>query len=75
MGIRQEKRVDAPRPDVQETDYGAKFIKASTETKIEPTVDLTPEDDKEDEPAVVEAPVVKEKESKKKGGRPKKDRK
>ena len=32
MAIRQQKRPDAPHPEVHETDYGAKFIKAGTET-------------------------------------------
>jgi hypothetical protein len=38
MAIKQEKRVGAPQPEVHETDYGAKFIKAATESEKEPDV-------------------------------------
>ena len=75
MGIRQQTRTDAPRPEVQETDYGAQFVKVATETK-----DTTlPEEEavqvKEEAPAdeaqEESKPAVK---AKKKGGRPKKAR-
>jgi len=46
MAIRQEKRHDAPQPEVKDTDYGAKFIKAATETKVTPEV-VTLEEQKE----------------------------
>ena len=36
MAIKQEKRVGASQPEVHETDYGAKFIKAATESEKEP---------------------------------------
>lgn len=73
MGIIQEKRKNAPQVSIQDTDYGAKYIKAATETKIEPEV-VTLDEQKE-----AEEPIVKEKEvvetagkPKKNGGRPKK---
>lgn len=54
MGIRQQKRPYAPHPEVQSTDYGAKFIKAATETPAG-TVAL---EQVVDEPSVTEdAPV------------------
>ena len=57
MGIRQQKRPYAPHPEVQSTDYGAKFIKAATETPAG-TVAL---EQVVDEPSVTEdAPVVTE---------------
>lgn len=79
MAIRQEKRVDAPHPEVQDTDYGAQFVKAATETKEEPEV-VTLEQQRAEErdvEALVEATAPVEKKevkspAKKKGGRPKK---
>lgn len=74
MAIKQEKRPFAPRPQVQDTDYGAQFIKAATETSVNEVKDEEPET----EEPVAEAPVVEEKPAKaepaKKGkaGRPKK---
>lgn len=75
MGIIQQKRPFAPRPEVRETDYGAQYVKAATESSNddaprtgEPVIK---------ESAVAEAPVVEDKPSKperKKGGRPKKVR-
>ena len=80
MAIRQELRKDAPKMEVQETDYGAKYVKAATETKIEDVTDMT-EAPADAEPAVDEAPVVEESPveapkvaQKKKGGRPKKQK-
>ena len=67
MGIRQQKRPYAPHPEVQSTDYGAKFIKAVTETPagtvaLEQVVDepSVTEDAPVVEAPVVEAPVVTE---------------
>ena len=54
MAIKQEKRVGAPQPEVHETDYGAKFIKAATESEKEPDV---PEMSSE-EPQEVAVPVA-----------------
>ena len=74
MAIRQELRKDAPKMEVQETDYGAKYVKAATETKIEDVTDMT-ETPPAAEPAVEEAPVEAPKVAeKKKGGRPKKQK-
>ena len=50
MGIRQQKRPDAPRPEVRKTDYGASFIKAATEKPLEHEV-VTLEEQKEREAA------------------------
>lgn len=69
MAIVQQKRPDAPHVEVRETDYGAQFVNASSETPVEPAVSSESEetaetavaDEKPAEPAV-----------KKKGGRPKK---
>lgn len=82
MGIRQQKRPFAPQPEVRETDYGAKFVNAVTETKDEPeVVKLEEQVKKEDEQVVETEPVeeVKNEEQpvekpKKKGGRPKKSK-
>ena len=74
MAIRQELRKDAPKMEVQETDYGAKYVKAATETKIEDVTDMT-ETPPAAEPAVEEAPVeVPKVAEKKKGGRPRKQK-
>ena len=34
MGVIQEDRFDAPRPDVEVTGYGAEYVKAATETPL-----------------------------------------
>lgn len=34
MGIIQENRVNAPKPKVESTDYGAKYVRAATETPV-----------------------------------------
>jgi len=34
MGIIQENRLNAPQPEVKDTDYGARYVKAATETPI-----------------------------------------
>lgn len=76
MAIRQQVRPDAPHPEVHETDYGAKFVKASTETKENETVDLTSGKEEATEPDLkpveAETAATEEKPRKKKGGRPKK---
>ena len=83
MAIKQEKRVGAPQPEVHETDYGAKFIKAATESEKEPDVPEMSSDETQ-EVAVPVADVqpepqpvaIKEKAlvSPKKKGRPKKQK-
>ena len=80
MAIRQEKRIDAPMPEVVETDYGAQTVTAATETPImdEKVEDLDPvEEEVKDEAPAVEETVLKEKPAspKKAKGRPKKARK
>ena len=78
MGIRQQKRPFAPHPEVRETDYGARFVNAVTETKEEPEV-VTLEEQAEVEEAAEPVEEVKNEEKpaekpKKKGGRPKKSK-
>jgi len=79
MAIRQEKRIDAPMPEVVETDYGAQTVTASTETPImeEKVEDLDPVEEEVNDEAPVEEKVVVEKPvvPKKVKGRPKKTRK
>ena len=79
MGIRQQKRPYAPHPEVHETDYGAKFVNAATETKEEPDVVTLDEQAKAGSEAVEATVEVKDDEKpaekpKKKGGRPKKSK-
>lgn len=85
MAIKQEKRVGAPQPEVHETDYGAKFIKAATESEKEPDVPVMSSDETQ-EVAVPVADVQPEPEPQpvaikekalvppKKKGRPKKQK-
>lgn len=68
------KRDDFAQPEVKTTDYGAKYIKASTETTVQEQPAVEPE-----APAEEPAPVVEPEKSLKdagerkgKGGRPKK---
>lgn len=78
MGVYQEDRMDAPRPEIEETEYGAKTVKVATETPIVDENVLSAESDAVTEaegksPAVeAEKPV---KEEKKRIGRPKKAKK
>lgn len=71
MGIRQEKRLDAPQVSVKETDYGATFVNVATETKIDETVTL-PEPEEETEQTFEDVKPVEK--PKRKGGRPKKQK-
>lgn len=79
MAIRQEKRIDAPMPEVVETDYGAQTVTASTETPImeEKAEDLDPVEEEVKDEAPAGETVLKEKPvvPKKAKGRPKKARK
>ena len=79
MAIRQEKRIDAPMPEVVETDYGAQTVTASTETPImeENVEDLDPVEEEVKDEAPAGEMVLKEKPAsqKKAKGRPKKARK
>lgn len=73
MGIIQQKRPSAPRPEVRETDYGAQYVTAATESSNDDAPKT--EEPVVEEPAVAEAPVVEDKPAKpekKKGRRPKK---
>ena len=78
MGIVQENRFDAPRPEIQDTEYGAQYIKAATEKPIEdkePLVLDEPEPEVKDPVAaepVEQAPVEAAVSEKKKAGKPKK---
>ena len=55
MGIIQEKRFNASQPEVKDTDYGARYVKAATET---PVSEIPPA--KEKEVKVEPIPVAKE---------------
>ena len=73
MGIIQQKRPFAPRPEVRETEYGAQYVKAATESSNDDAPKT--EEPVIEESAVAEAPVVEDmpaKPERKKGGRPKK---
>lgn len=85
MAIKQEKRVGAPQPEVHETDYGAKFIKAATESEKEPDVPEMYSDETQEVPVPVadvqpepepQPVAIKEKAlvPQKKKGRPKKQK-
>ena len=79
MAIKQEKRVGAPQPEVHETDYGAKFIKAATESEKEPDVpEMSSEETQEVAVPVADVQPVAIKEKAlvppKKKGRPKKQK-
>ena len=78
MGVYQEVRMDAPRPEVEETEYGAKTVKAATETPIvdENVLSESTEEEKEEAAPVVEPePEKPAQKEKKKSGRPKKAKK
>lgn len=77
MGIIQEKRLNAQKPSVSVTDYGAKYIKAGTETPIEKSQVPVSQEEKtipsvseQKEAQNVTLPVEK-----RRGGRPKKNAK
>lgn len=79
MGIVQEKRFDAPRPEVITTEHGAVYVKAATET---PVADIRPEDATVEEEKVEESPSqpapaapADKVAPKKRAGRPKKSNK
>lgn len=55
MGIIQENRLNAPQPEVNDTDYGARYVKAATET---PVSEIPPA--KEGETKVEPVPAAKD---------------
>ena len=57
MAIVQENRFDAPQPEVSETEYGAQYVKAATETPVPeaPQVSEQPAEEVKEE----EAPKAK----------------
>lgn len=81
MGVIQEKRLDAPMPQVDDTEYGAQYVEAATEKPVEA---IPAAEEVNDEAAVsteAEHPVresaveemhVEAPKEKKKGGRPRK---
>ena len=79
MAIIQEKRLDAPRPEVNETDYGAKYIKAATETSSvpvaadtqAPVADVPADDSPAADADQAEKPAEPVKAARSKKGRPK----
>lgn len=74
MGIVQENMANKPMPEVQQTEHGVTYVKAATETPIEPVAQEKVETPQEpDAPAQREPDVAVQKPvAKKKGGRPKK---
>lgn len=73
MGIVQENRFDAPKPEVTVTDYGASYVNAAKETsvaEVQPVV-IEPEPEPKDveAPVVVKEPVEVEKKPVKRAGR------
>lgn len=86
MGIIQENRLNAPQPEVKDTDYGARYVKAATETPVseippakEEEVKFEPVPAAKDGDTVTEelskteeTSEIKPEKPKKKGGRPKK---
>ena len=66
MAIVQEDRLDAPRPEVEETDYGAQYVKAATETPVEEPKEESVEETAPDEAVEVKRPVKKGRPRKKK---------
>ena len=70
MAIVQQKRPDAPHVEVRETDYGAQYVNASSETPVEPAV--SSESEETAETAAVADEKTAKPSAKKKGGRPKK---
>ena len=67
MGIIQENRSDFPQPEVNETKYGATYVKAATETPIVKEPVSEPSSSVSDEPSAEAA--------RKRSGRPKKSNK
>ena len=66
MAVIQEDRLDAPRPEVEETDYGAQYVKAATETPVEEPKEESVEETAPDEVVEVKRPVKKGRPRKKK---------
>lgn len=50
MGILQEKR-DMPQPEVKDTGYGVKYVKAAEESEEAPAPAVAVEQPKEEQPA------------------------
>lgn len=78
MGVYQEVRMDAPHPEIVETEYGAKTVKAATETPIvdeNVLSESTEEENEEAAPVVEPEPEKPAQKEKKKSGRPKKVKK
>lgn len=55
MGIIQENRLNAPQPEVKDTDYGARYVTAATES---PVSEIPPA--KEEEVKVEHVPAAQE---------------
>ena len=79
MGIVQENLANKPMPEVQQTEHGVTYVKAATETPIEPVAQEKVETPQEPAAPVAHTelgsvPEVKAEKpvAKKKGGRPKK---
>lgn len=62
MAIIQENRAGAPQPEVTETDYGAKTVRAAVEVPVEPAVqESVVEETPAEETPVVKRPVTRRK--------------
>lgn len=75
MAIMQEDRFDAPQPEVKDTEYGARYVTAATETPVAEEVVENVETAGAEVPAESVEPAEKPTEPKKKGGRPRKVKK
>ena len=52
MGFKQENRFNAPQPEIHDTDYGARYVKAGTETPVGVATPIK----EEEKPVVDEVP-------------------
>lgn len=76
MGIIQEDRLNAPKPEVSQTNYGAQYVKAATESQVnEPEVAGPAVEEAVEVPQEAVGAVIDKKPAVKKAGRPKKTKK
>lgn len=73
MAIMQEDRFDAPQPEVKDTEYGARYVTAATETPV--AEEVVENVETAEQPVESVEPAEKPTEPKKKGGRPRKVKK
>lgn len=76
MGIIQEDRLNAPKPEVSQTNYGAQYVKAATESQVnEPEVAGPAVEEAVEVPQEAAEVALNKKPAVKKAGRPKKTKK